>query len=484
MAPSSVACSRSSTEVRTVSPETGARARTVTWRRTSSSCRRRASRRGSAFCNCAAGGIRTADDPLFRPIDADDFRTRGEEAADFSNLRENGLVRIVFPLPEKIKLVDPATNAPSSETFVDVWRAVPTVNDVALTGPDGTNPWARGPNNTGGYQMDARVSTLQDQALGALTNHAQVQSVPPPGLLDDLASFQRVLFTNHRVRTLSDALRRGRRRCPMTDRRSPSSRRKGRWCSRAPAPSVMAARRLHGQPPVVRFHTILSQCPRPVDSVAPARFVFAACPDRLARNARSIRDHAVGSDGVSTARRPCHAMPVAVRAGGPTPPLPAGAKVRRTSSDPGRALLTGYVGGLPGTRRSGEAGYARPSRDPQDRAVFPQQQRGHARRGGRSLHRVLQARAGRRRPRRGASGHHHRRRALRSPAGARGARGVARLSASGNTRRPVDTAGLRPPDPLTRPLARRCAGRSVRVARSLRSLAGLHGGSRSSQLSA
>ena len=40
-----------------------------------------------------------ADDPLFRPIDADDFRTNGDSAADFSNLRQNGLVRITFPLP-------------------------------------------------------------------------------------------------------------------------------------------------------------------------------------------------------------------------------------------------------------------------------------------------------------------------------------------------------------------------------------------------
>ena len=37
-----------------------------------------------------------ADDPLFRPIDADDFRINGEAASDFSNLRENGLVRITF----------------------------------------------------------------------------------------------------------------------------------------------------------------------------------------------------------------------------------------------------------------------------------------------------------------------------------------------------------------------------------------------------
>ena len=87
-----------------------------------------------------------ADDPLFRPIDADDFRTNGENASDFSNLRQNGLVRITFPLPPNIRLIDPATNQPSSETEVDVWRTVPTVNDVALTGPDDGILWPRGPN--------------------------------------------------------------------------------------------------------------------------------------------------------------------------------------------------------------------------------------------------------------------------------------------------------------------------------------------------
>src|SRR4051794_16139388 len=106
-----------------------------------------------------------ADDPLFRPIDADDFRTNGENASDFSNLRENGLVRVLIPLPSNIKLIDPATNRPSDETVAEVWRAVPSVNNVKLTGPDAVNPWTRGPNASGGYQLDARITTLQEQAL-------------------------------------------------------------------------------------------------------------------------------------------------------------------------------------------------------------------------------------------------------------------------------------------------------------------------------
>ena len=260
-----------------------------------------------------------ADDPLFRAIDADDFRTNGENASDFSNLRQNGLVRIVFRLPSNIRLIDPATNQPSSETSVDVWRMVPSVNDVALTGPDGANPWPRGPNNTGGYQLDARKTTLQDQALGALINHAQIQNVPPQQFLDDLASFQRVLFTNHRIRALSDAIRAGDSPLPEPDPPLNELEEQGK------AVFVRACAHCHGGPgqsttqaPVRRFHDIGTQCPRPVDTVTPARFAFAACSSRLARNARTYEIT-----------------------------LAHGTKIRRSSSDPGRALLTGFVGGPP-----------------------------------------------------------------------------------------------------------------------------------------
>jgi cytochrome c peroxidase len=271
-----------------------------------------------------------ADDPLFRPIDADDFRKNGESASDFSNLRQNGLVRITFTLPANIRLIDPVTNAPSAETFVDVWRSVPTVNDVALTGPDAVNPWLRGPNEFGGYQLDARVTTLQEQALGAFTNHAQMQNAPPQQLLDDLSSFQRVLFTNHRVRALSDAVREGTIPLPDPDRRLDELEQQGKvvferacsQCHGGPGQSTPQA-------PVVRFHSISSQCPRPVDTVTPARFAFAACSPQLARNARTYE------------------ITLSIPTPSPAGVLPAGTKIRRTSSDPGRALLTGFVGGLP-----------------------------------------------------------------------------------------------------------------------------------------
>jgi cytochrome c peroxidase len=274
-----------------------------------------------------------ADDPLFRPIDADDFRVNGESASDFSNLRQNGLIRLTFQLPPTIRLIDPETNLPSTETEVDVWRSVPTVNDVALTGPDGGILWPRGPNEAGGYQLDARFGTLQEQALGALTTHAQIQSAPPQELLDDLASFQRVLFTNERVRALSDAVREGTVPLPDPDRRLTALERQGKavferacaQCHGGPGQSTPQSTPDDPPAPVVRYHSILSQCPRPIDPAG--RFVFAQCPPRLARNVRT------------------YAIALSIATPTPAGILPAGTIVRRTSSDPGRALLTGFVGG-------------------------------------------------------------------------------------------------------------------------------------------
>ena len=281
----------------------------------------------------------TADDPLFRPIDADDFRINGARASDFSNLRQNGLIRVTFTLPPNIRLVDPATNAVSAETIVDVWRSVPTVNDLALTGPDRGTPWTRGPNDTGGYQWDARVATLPDQARAALANHAQARRAPPQQILDDLSSFQRVLFSNERVRALSRAIQTGTVSLPDPDpdHRLTPLERKGKavferacvQCHGGPGQSTPQATVRSPPAPVVRFHSIATQCPRPVDVATPARFAFVACPPQLARNARTYEI--------------ALSMPTQTPGG----LLPAGTRVRRTSSDPGRALLTGFVGGGP-----------------------------------------------------------------------------------------------------------------------------------------
>jgi cytochrome c peroxidase len=266
--------------------------------------------------------IKNADDPLFRAIEADDFRDNGAQASDFSNLRENGLIRITFKLPSNIRLIDPATNAVSDETTVDVWRAVPSVMNVKLTGPDGLNPWFRGPNVSGGFQLDGRIGTLQEQAAAALGNHAQIVATPSPDLLNDLSAFQNVLFSSPRVRALSDAIRTGATSLPDADPPLNALQQQGKTIF------TRACAQCHGGPgqstpqaPAVRYHDISSECPRPVDTAVPARFSFTPCPARLARNVRTY---------VLT--------------------LPDGSTLRRTTSDPGRALLTGFAGSGPPAR--------------------------------------------------------------------------------------------------------------------------------------
>ena len=63
------------------------------------------------------------DDPLFRAIDADDFRINGSAARDFTNLTTHALVRVTIPLPANVKLLDcgatvpcPVSARPTAET--------------------------------------------------------------------------------------------------------------------------------------------------------------------------------------------------------------------------------------------------------------------------------------------------------------------------------------------------------------------------------
>jgi cytochrome c peroxidase len=127
-----------------------------------------------------------ADDPLFRSIDANDF------ASDFTNLRQHALVRVVIKLPVDAngdKLVWPQDDP--TATSVGVWRSTPSVLNTAFTAP---------------YQQDARVANLQDQALGALDGHAEITTDPLPRFLNDVAAFEKMLFSSPAVKALSQAL--------------------------------------------------------------------------------------------------------------------------------------------------------------------------------------------------------------------------------------------------------------------------------------
>jgi len=276
---------------------------------------------------------KNADDPLFRPVDADDFRTNGDSASDFSNLVENGLVRVTMPLPLNVKLIDPATGQTSDETSVDLWRAVMPVLNVAITGPDNVLPiWPpgaprspimgqdpNGPNRQGGYQHDARFGSLQEQARGALIAHAQVSVEPPQGMLDDLAVFQQTLFTSPAVGSLADAILSNSTPFADPDPELNELEQQGkvifnRACAQChggtlhPSGSTPEATIVR---PLVRYHNISTACPRPTTDG------FAPCPARLARNARTYRIT-----------------------------LANGTFQFVTTSDPGRLLLTGQPADL------------------------------------------------------------------------------------------------------------------------------------------
>jgi cytochrome c peroxidase len=137
-----------------------------------------------------------ADDPLFRPIDANDG------AEDFTNLRQHALIRVFITLPTDAdgqKLVWPVDDPEATE--VGLWRSVPSVVNTAFTAP---------------YQLDGRQPTLQAQALGALHDHSEITIEPKPRFLDDVAAFQQTLFSSASVRRLAAALASG-RPLPATD---------------------------------------------------------------------------------------------------------------------------------------------------------------------------------------------------------------------------------------------------------------------------
>ena len=248
---------------------------------------------------------KTADDPLFRPVDADDFHVNGDNASDFSNLVENGLVRVTMPLPLNVKLIDPATGEPTDETSVDLWRAVMPVLNVAITGPDGVPPiWPsgaprlpimgqdpNGPNRQGGYQHDARFGTLQEQARGALFAHAQVSVEPSARMLDDLAAFQQTLFSSPGVKMLAAAILSGSTPFPDPDPELNELEQQGktvftRACAQChggtlhPSGSTPETTFIR---PITRYHNVEAACPRP------ATDGYAPCPQRLERNARTYR---------------------------------------------------------------------------------------------------------------------------------------------------------------------------------------------------
>ncbi len=281
------------------------------------------------------------DDPLFRAIDADDFRVNGAAARDFTNLTQNGLIRVTIALPANVKLLDcaatvpcPASARPTSESAADVWRSVPSILDANITGPDGAAPaWPRGPNPSGGYQLDGRIDTLQNQALSALRNHASVTVDPPVGFLNDVAAFQQTQFSSPSVKLLSDAMAAGTSPLPDPDPVLTALETAGKTVFNR---SCAQCHGNHGGHPsgstpilsIVRYHDIATACPRPVDNILPPRFSFAPCS---ASQMKNVRTYEITNSGVAPSGTPC----------GGAAPQPT-CVTRITTTDPGRVLLTGF----------------------------------------------------------------------------------------------------------------------------------------------
>ena len=251
--------------------------------------------------------------------------------------------------------------------------------------PRRDQPVAPRPERVGRLSAGRRASgPCRSRRSRRFTAHAQVGNAPPQRMLDDLASFQRILFTNHRVRALSDAVREGTLPLPDADRTADRAR---------------AGRQGRVRP---RLHAVPWR-PRPVDAAGAG----GALPRHLdpVSAARRRRDARRASRS-RRARRSSRATPGPTRSRCPT-----ARTMRRTSSDPGRALLTGFVGGAPAPQDDwnkldvpGLRGLRRTA------PVLPQQQRGDDRGGGRSLHRVLQAGHANARAGREAAHPQHRRR--------------------------------------------------------------------------
>jgi hypothetical protein len=248
-----------------------------------------------------------ADDPLFRPIDADDFRTKGAAASEYSNLRR-GLIRVSLPLPPNLRLIDPRTDLPSTETVADIWRAVPSIFNVAITGGDG------------GYQLDGRIDTLQDQALAALRTHAGARHAPDAKWLDELAAFESAQFSSAGVEKLAQAIREGHTTFPDPDPPLSELERTGkeifkRSCTACHGSEKHPSTATVTSPPLkLRYHTILSACPRPKQTWCAKLgcFTLPPCDPALERNVRTYELT-----------------------------LANGTRERITTSDPGRLLLSG-----------------------------------------------------------------------------------------------------------------------------------------------
>ena len=129
-------------------------------------------------------------DPLFNRIDADD---PSAPVPTYEHLKK-GLVRVILPLPANMDVIDTEGHVITpADRKVAVWRAVPSIQDTAITGA---------------FQYDGRETQLEVQAQSAITSHSEGGTVAPSHLRA-IADFQRGVFSSPRSRFVSELLNQG-----------------------------------------------------------------------------------------------------------------------------------------------------------------------------------------------------------------------------------------------------------------------------------
>jgi len=111
-------------------------------------------------------------DPLFRPLDSDDGT-----GASYERLLTHATFLIPLPLPANVKLADDPT-----ATEVILERGTPTVRDTAALDPV--------------LMWDGRAPNLEEQALGATRTHAEPKRDPTAAELAQIAAFEKTLFSS------------------------------------------------------------------------------------------------------------------------------------------------------------------------------------------------------------------------------------------------------------------------------------------------
>jgi len=158
--------------------------------RSCATCHVREDHTGLTTAHVAATLAANPADPLFNPIDADDPLAA---VPTYEHLKK-GLVRVRLTLAANMDLIDAFGNVTTpADRTIDVWRAVPTVENSAITAP---------------YQYDGRKGTLQQQAQGAITAHSQGGTVTAAEL-DAIAAFQLEQFSSNRAKKVAKKLAQG-----------------------------------------------------------------------------------------------------------------------------------------------------------------------------------------------------------------------------------------------------------------------------------